>query len=111
MMHKRLKQLVIGSAILAALGLGGSASAGAATDSSGSSSSTAALQACSGGGPPALSYSRAPGTAAHESAEMTVTEHPAAKAGAAPLTKSRGGSVGAMHHVRDGWVHDLYLTD
>ena len=40
MMLKRLKQLVMGAAVLAGLALGGSASAGAATADSGSSSST-----------------------------------------------------------------------
>jgi hypothetical protein len=40
MMLKRLKQLVIGGAVLAGLALGGSASAGAATASSSGSSLT-----------------------------------------------------------------------
>ena len=80
MRRKRLKQLVIGSAVLAALALGSSPSAGAATENSGSSSATA-------------------------------SGAPAAKVSAAPLTADRGGSVGAMHHVRDSWIHDLYLTD
>jgi hypothetical protein len=110
MMQKRLKQLVIGGAVLAALALGGSASAGAATGSSGSSSTTATLQASSGGGWHVLTSTRAPGTAAHENAETTVAGGDAAKASAAPLTRVRGGSVGAMHHVRDGWIRDLYLT-
>jgi hypothetical protein len=110
MMQKRLKQLVIGGAVLAALALGGSVSAGAATDSSGPSSTTATLQA-SGGGLPALGSTRAPETAAHKGAETTVAAGATAKAGAAPLTVGRGGSVGAMHHVRDGWIRDLYLTD
>ena len=80
MTQKRLKQLVIGGAVLAALALGSSASAGAAVGRSGSSSTTATPQASSNGGPPAS------------------------------LTRVRGGSAGAMHHVRDGWIHDLYLT-
>ncbi len=79
MTWKRLKQLVIPGAVLAALALGGPASAGAATASSGSSSTTAA----GGAGP---------------------------KASAAPLTRVRGGSAGAMNHIRDGWIRDLYLT-
>jgi hypothetical protein len=84
MTQKRLKQLVIGGAVLAALALGSSASAGAATGSSGSTSTIATYQTGSNGGPPAsLIYVR---------------------------TRVRGGSVGAMHHVRDGWIHDLYLT-
>jgi hypothetical protein len=101
----------IGGAVLAALALGGSASTAAATGSSGSSSTTATLQASSGGGLPILSSTRAPGTAAHESPETTVTGDATAKASAAPLTMGRGGSVGAMHHTRDGWIRDLYLTD
>jgi hypothetical protein len=111
MMRKRLKQLVIGGAALAALALDGSASVGAATGSSGSSSPTATLQASGGGEPPALTSTRAPGTTAHENAETTVTADAAAKVSAAPLTRVRGGSVGAMYHVRDGWIRDLYLTD
>jgi len=61
---KRLKQLVLGGAALAALAFGGSASAGAATSN-----------------------------------------------GASPVAGVRGGSVGAMSHVRDSWIHDLSLTD
>jgi hypothetical protein len=111
MMQKRLKQLVIGGAILAALALGSSASAGAATGSSGSSSTMATLQASSNGGPPAsLTSTRTPGAVAHENAEKTITGDAASKASAVPLTKVRGGSAGAMHHVRDGWIRDLYLT-
>jgi hypothetical protein len=71
MMWKRLKQLVIGSAIVpAALAVGSSASAEAATGNSSGQSSTVA-----------------------------------------PLVTERGGSAGAMNHVRDSWIHDLYLTD
>lgn len=70
MISKRLKQLVLGGAALAALAFGASASAGAAASTGSSSSAAVATNA-------------------------TV----------------RGGSVGAMNHVRDGWIHDLYLTD
>jgi hypothetical protein len=84
MTQKRLKELVIGGAVLAAFALGSSASAGAAIGRSGSSSTTATPQASSNGGPPA---------------SLTSTR-----------TRVRGGSAGAMHHVRDGWIHDLYLT-
>jgi hypothetical protein len=111
MMQKRLKQLAIGGAVLAAVALGGSASAGAAPGSSSSSSAMASLQASSGGASPVLSSTRTPGTAAHKNAETTITADNATKASAAPLTRARGGSVGAMHHVRDSWIHDLYLTD
>ena len=69
MTSKRLKQLLLGSAALAAFAFGGSATAGATTSTSGSSSS------------------------------------------AAPLASVRGGSVGAMNHVRDSWIHELSLSD
>jgi hypothetical protein len=85
MRKKRIKHLVIAGAALTALALGSSASAGAATDSSSSSPTIATVQASSNAGPPAY---------------LTSTR-----------TRVRGGSVGAMHHVRDGWIHDLYLTD
>lgn len=112
MMRKRLKQLVIGGAVLTAVALSGSASAAAATDSSsGSATAMASLQASSSGASPVLPSTRTPGTPAHNNAETTITADDAAKASAAPLTRTRGGSVGAMHHVRDSWIHDLYLTD
>jgi len=112
MMQKRLKQLAIGGAVLAAVAQGGSASAGAATGSSnGSSAPTASLQTSSGGASPVLPSTRTPGTAAHKNAETMITADDAAKASAAPLTRVRGRSVNAMHHVRDSWIYDLYLTD
>jgi Spy/CpxP family protein refolding chaperone len=80
MTFKRLKQPVIGAAVLAALALGGSALAGSAAAAGGSSSTAAG-------------------------------DVPSAKATAAPLSSVGGGSLQAMNHVRDGWIHDLYLTD
>jgi hypothetical protein len=85
MVSKRLKQLAIGGAVVAALALGSSASAGAATASSSASSSTLATQ------------------------QEADRETP--RASTAVRASAREGSVGAMHHVRDGWVHELYLTD
>ncbi len=112
MTQKRLKQLVIGGAVLAAVAFGGSASAGAATGSSGSSSTITTLRASRGGASPVVISTRTPGTATHKDSETTITANDAAKAGAAPSTRVRGGgSVDAMHHVRDTWIHDLYLTD
>jgi hypothetical protein len=86
MMLKRLKQLVIGGATLAALALGSSATAGAAAGTSGSPSASTTLQ-------------------------EAVTADPGAKANAAPLASVGVGWVGAVNHVRDRWIHDLYLTD
>jgi hypothetical protein len=78
----------------------------------GSSSTTATLQGSSSGQPGAsFKAIHAPATAAHENIEKTVTGDAATKATTAPLPGGRGGSAGAMHHVRDGWIHDLYLTD
>jgi hypothetical protein len=113
MMLKRRKQLMIGGAVLAALAVGSSASAGAATgSSSGSSSTLATLQGSSSGAPRAsFTATHAPGTAAHENTAKTVTGDAADRAIAAPLASGRGGSAGAMNHVRDSWIQDLYLTD
>ena len=85
-MLKRLKQLVIGGAALAALALGSSASAGAATGTGPSSSAAATLQ-------------------------ELITGDAGARASAAALASVRVGSVDALDHVRDSWIHDLYLTD
>jgi len=82
MTQKRLKRFAIGGAVLAALALGGSASAGAAT----------------------------PSVAARANAAETVTGYVPSKASAAPLTRVRGGSAGALHHVRDGWIRELHLA-
>lgn len=65
MTFKRLKQLVIGGPVLAALALGGSASAGAAT-------------------------AHASRPSAHHDTEKTLTTDPAAKASAAPLASGHG---------------------
>ena len=51
-MLKRLKQLILGGAALAALALGGSALAGAATGSGTSSSTTSTPPSTNDGGPP-----------------------------------------------------------
>jgi hypothetical protein len=112
MMLKRLKQLVIGGAVLAALFLGSSSIAGAATGSGGASSATVIPQGSISEGPrPGFTSACAPGTAAHDRTEKTVPRDATAKASVAPLATARGGSAGAMHHVRDSWIHDLYLTD
>jgi hypothetical protein len=50
-------------------------------------------------------------TAVSGSSSTATADVPSAKAIAAPLTSVRGGSVRAMNHVRDSWIHDVYLTD
>jgi hypothetical protein len=102
-MLKRLKQILMGGSALAALALGGSAIAGAATGSSGSSSTSSSTstpattpERSGGGPPPGFTAANAPGTAAHESAEKTVTGDAAAKAKAAALASVGGGTAGAV---------------
>jgi hypothetical protein len=82
---KRLNQPVIGGAVLAALALGGSALGGSALAGA--------------------------ATTASGSSSTSSGDTPSASATAAPLTSIGGGSVRAMNHVRDSWIHDLYLTD
>jgi hypothetical protein len=97
MMLKRLKQLLMGGAALTALALGGSAIAGAASGSGSSSSTTATPPASSGGGPPpGFTSADAPGTAAHENAEKTMSGEAAAKARAAAIASVGGGTAGAV---------------
>jgi hypothetical protein len=85
-MLKRLKQLVIGAATLAALAMGSAPTAGAARGTSGSSSTAATLKKAVAGDSPT-------------------------RASAAPSADVGVGSVRALNHIRDGWIHDVYLTD
>jgi hypothetical protein len=111
-MLKRLKQLLVGSAALAALALGGSAIAGAASGSGTSSSTTATPPASSGGGPPpGFTAADVPGTAAHENAEKTVTGEAAAKARAAALASVGGGTAGAVTgDFRNSGAYEVAVT-
>jgi hypothetical protein len=111
-MLKQLKQLLIGGAALAALGLGGSALAGAATGSGSSSSTTATPPASSGGGPPpGFTSADAPGTAAHENVEKTVTGEAAAKARAAAIASVGGGTAGAVTgDFRNSGAYEVAVT-
>jgi hypothetical protein len=111
-MLKRLKQLLIGGAALAALGLGGSAIAGAASGSGSSSSTTATPLAGSGGGPPpGFTSANAPGTTVHENAEKTVTGDAAAKARAAAVASVGGGTAGAVTgDFRNSGAYEVSVT-
>jgi hypothetical protein len=95
-MLKRLKQLLLGAAGLAALALGGSALAGAATSSSSSSSPPASDVPPPGQPGPGFSAADAPGTATHESAEKTIGGEAAEKAKAAAVASVGGGTAGAV---------------
>jgi hypothetical protein len=96
-MLKRLKQLILGGAALAALALGGSALAGAATGSGTSSSTTSTPSTTNDGGPPpGFTSANAPGTAAHENAEKVITGDAATKAKAAAVASVGGGTAGAV---------------
>jgi hypothetical protein len=111
-MFKRLKQLLIGGAALAALALGGSAIAGAASGGGSSSSTTATAPSGSGGGPPpGFTSATAPGTAAHENAEKTVTGEAAAKARAAALASVGGGTAGPVTgDFRNSGAYEVAVT-
>lgn len=50
-------------------------------------------------------------TAASGSSATGTADVSSSKAIAVPLTSVGGGSVLAMDHVRDSWIHDLSLTD
>jgi hypothetical protein len=95
-MLKRLKQATLGAMALAALALGGSALAGAATGSSTSTTPSTPPTGSGGGPPPGFTAADAPGKAAHENAEKTVTGEAAAKAKAAALASVGGGTAGAV---------------
>ena len=82
-MQKRLRQLVIGGVVPAALAVGSSASAGAATGLGGPSPPAATLQA----------------------------GHPAAETSGTALAGLRGGSVGAANRLRERATGELSLTD
>ena len=111
-MLKRLKQILVGSAALAALALGASAIAGAAAGGGSSSSTTATPPASSGGGPPpGFTAADAPGTAAHENTEKTVTGEAAAKARAAALASVGGGTAGAVTgDFRNSGAYEVAVT-
>jgi hypothetical protein len=112
MMLKRLKQLLLGGAALSALALGGSAIAGAATGSSSSSSTTPTPPTSSGGGPPpGFTSANAPGTAARENAEKSVTGEAAAKARAAAIASVGGGMAGAVTgDFRNSGAYEVAVT-
>jgi hypothetical protein len=111
-MLKRLKQLLVGSAALAALALGGSAIAGAASGGGSPSSTTTTPPASSGGGPPpGFTGADAPGAAAHEDAEKTVTGEAAAKARAAALASVGGGTAGVVTgDFRNSGAYEVAVT-
>ena len=83
MMQKRLRRLVIGGVVPAALAVGSVPSAGAGTGNGGSSSPAANLQ----------------------------VGHPAAKTSAPALAGVRGGSVGAENRLCETATRELCLTD
>jgi len=97
-MSQTLKKTLMGLTALAALALGGSAIAGAATSGNASSTTPAATEprADGRGGGPGFTAADAPGTAAHENAEKTVTGEAADRARAAALASVGGGKAGAV---------------
>lgn len=91
-MFRLTRRLTMAVAALAALALGGSA---IATAASSSSTGTTTTNGSTQHSPPAFN-GPAPGTAAHENAETTVTGADAAKAQAAAVKSVGSGSAGAV---------------
>jgi hypothetical protein len=91
-MLQPIKKVLVGSAALAALALGGSALAGATTSST---TSTTTPSASSAQNPPKFA-GPAHGTPAHEDAEKPVTGSAAAKAKAAAVKSVGSGTAGAV---------------
>jgi len=113
-MPKPLKQVLIGIAALAALALGGSAIATATTGSSSAGSSTTPSTTTAQGGPPGapgFTPANAPGTAAHESAEKTITGEAAEKARAAALASTGGGKATSVTgDFRNSGAYEVAVT-
>jgi hypothetical protein len=111
----RLKQLIIGTAALAALALGGSAIAGAATSTAPASTSpsTATTEPADmhAGARDRAGFTAAdaPGTRAHENAEKAITGASASKAQAAAVA-SVGGTAGAVTGDFTGNGYEVAVT-
>jgi hypothetical protein len=112
-MLSRLKQLTLAATGVAALALGGSALAGAAsTTTPATTSATTAPSTPPEGAGHGFPAGEAPGTAAHENAESTVTGADATKAQAAAV-KGVGGTAGAVtsNFTNDGYELTVTKTD
>ena len=106
-MLSKVKQVGLGVAALCGAAVGGAAVAGAATSHSGASTAPVAP---SGKPPPALRGMPAPGTAAHESHEKTVTGEAVDKAKAAAVKAVGGGTAGDVTTDYFGNGYEVTVT-
>jgi membrane protein implicated in regulation of membrane protease activity len=103
-MFHSIKKAAAGVLVLAALGLGGSALANAASSSSAATAVHHRASAQPSGRMPA------PGTAAHEDAERTVTGEAATRAQAAAVKSVGGGTAGAVTTDCLGHGYEVVVT-
>ena len=106
-MLSRIKTVGLGVAALSGAAVGGAAVAGAANSNSGT---TTVPPAASGKPPPALRDMPAPGTAAHEEHEKTVTGEAADKAQAAVIKAVGGGTAGDVTTNYFGNGYEVTVT-
>lgn len=117
-MHKTLRNIGLGVAGLAAMGLGASAIAGAASNNSTSTTASpppmsydpAGQGAGSGGQAPPWAAYGPPGSAKHEAAEKAVTGEAAEKASKAALASTGGGQVTAVTTDITGKNYEVEVT-
>jgi hypothetical protein len=109
-MLSKVKKIGLGVAALSGAAIGGAAVAGAATSHSGSGTPPSAPQ---GKPPPALRNMPAPGTAAHEEHEKTVTGEAADKAKAAAVKAVGSGTAGDVttDYFGDGYEVTVTKSD
>jgi hypothetical protein len=103
-MFHSIKKAAAAATALAGLGLGGAALADAATSSS---PATATQHSSRTQTPPQMP---APGTAAHENAEKTVTGAAASKAQAAAVKSAGGGTAGPVTTDYFGKGYEVVVT-
>jgi hypothetical protein len=106
-MLSKVKKVALGVAALGGAAVGGAAVAGAATSNSGTTSAPAAR---AGQPPPAWRDMPAPGSAAHENHEKSVTGNAAAKAQAAAVKAAGGGTPGDVTTDYFGNGYEVTVT-
>ena len=105
-MFEKAKRLSLGLAAVAGAAVGGAALAGAATSHSAATTGKATPHQP----PPGWSGMPAPGTAAHESAEKTVTGDAATKAQEAAVKAAGGGTAGDVTTDFFGKGYEVTVT-
>ena len=107
-MFNRLKKVLMGVAVLAALAVGGSAIASAASSKT---TTTTTTPSASGSATVPAFTGPAHGTAAHEDAEKPVTGDAAAKAQAAAVKIVGSGTTGAVTTDLPGTGYETTVTN